>query len=144
MVRSGCSPTPAPSHSTARSKNSMWKDLARLEELLGGDPSGFLSLDDHKNSFPRESASFVINSTVGKTGAFNICCAIAGDIVHYHNLILAAVNLNHLEKLDEVKSIQRHCGLSPIEFFFSNATKWLDWKSTRCKVATAEANDKVN
>lgn len=109
----------------------MWNDLARLEELLGGDASYFWSLDQ-KGNFSRESAQYAVKSGLSQAGIDKICCLVVGDFLKYHELLLAAVNLRPSEKRAAVEAVQRQCGMQSNELFFENATKWIDWHAIRC------------
>lgn len=109
----------------------MWSDLARLEALLGGDPSYFVSLEQRGN-FARESAQYAVKSGVSPLGVKKICCLVYYDFKKYHELILAAVNLKLTEKREEIYDVQRHCGMQSEEWFFSNASKWIDWQAAHC------------
>ena len=112
----------------------MWSDLARLEELLGGDPSYFDSLDQRGN-FSRENAQYAVKSGVSPQGVKKICCLVFYDFKKYHELILAAVNLKPSEKRDEIFDVQRHCGMESHQLFFTNASKWIDWQAAHCDSA---------
>ena len=113
---------------------SMWKDLGRLEELLGGDPTHFLSKHQKQSQFSYDRLEYKVNSGLSEKGAFRMCCLIVSELKAYHGLILGSVNLKPSEKLVELQRIQSHCGLLPTEQFFDDSSKWEDWYRNRCSL----------
>ena len=90
---------------------SLWHDVARLEYLMGGDALKFLEPEKQVKD-THGSEGFQIKSGVSKDGALSLCCALRSEIQVYHDLIVAAVNLDGNEKLSTLQSLFSHCGIA--------------------------------
>ena len=110
----------------------LWEDVARMEELLGGNPTRFLDGRAQKKH-THGSESFNITSGVSQTGAKFLCCGLRKELQVYHDLILSAVNLKADEKVETRQQTLHRCGiddeLSPEEVA---GWSWRIWHKERC------------
>lgn len=87
-----------------------WSDMARLEELLGGDPAFFLSDQvqvTHGSEHYAQSGRLI-----SQTDRRAICCILKDELQVYYDLILASANLNATEKEASLQFAQQSCGVN--------------------------------
>jgi hypothetical protein len=92
-----------------------WRDVARLEGLLGGDPGRFADVAQSTTRVSHGSEGFALQGGVSPEGAIGLCCAAWTELQVYQALIVAAVNLNVREKRDTLLALHVHCGRTAAE-----------------------------
>eukprot|EP00977_Amphora_coffeiformis_P015420 scaffold4510_cov183-Amphora_coffeaeformis.AAC.105 len=106
-----------------------WEDVARLETLLGGDGQYFLT-DTVHYTHGSETYKKDTHKDENSNSHRSLCCVIHKELLVYHDLIVAAVNLYPDEKEDAIQSLQRKCGIqSPTT---DNLFEWQAWKEKNC------------
>ena len=113
---------------------SLWEDVARIEELLGGDPKPFL-VPENQERITHGSETFNLTTGVDEKDTFFLCCVLRKELQAYHDLVLAAVNLKGGEKIDTMRRAMNHCGIK--DELSSQAVagwRWDDWYRGKCPV----------
>ncbi len=70
----------------------LWKDVDRLEQLLGGSNETFASQVASNPKFSHGSERFTLHNGVSTTGARALCCHLISELEVYQELIQSAVN----------------------------------------------------
>lgn len=106
---------------------SLWRDVARLEYLLDGDPTQFLE-PEKQVQYTHGSEAFEVTRGVSVNGAISLCCSMRRELEVYHGLIALAVNLDTNEKVQTLRSLMRHCGINTdLRNDAILAWRWSDW-----------------
>ena len=111
---------------------SLWEDVARIEKLLGGDPTPFL-VPENQERVTHGSENFNLTTRVSQTDTFFLCCVLRKELQVYHDLVLAAVNLKGREKIDTLRQAMNHCGIK--DEFSSQVIagwRWDEWYGENC------------
>uniref|UniRef100_A0A7S3L3V6 Sulfotransferase domain-containing protein n=1 Tax=Amphora coffeiformis TaxID=265554 RepID=A0A7S3L3V6_9STRA len=114
---------------------SLWEDVARIEELLGGDQKPFLTAENQER-VTHGSENFNLTTGVNQKDTFFLCCVLRKELQVYHDLVLAAVNLKGNEKMETLRQAMNHCGIkdevsSPPVIA---GWRWDDWHHRNCSV----------
>jgi hypothetical protein len=113
-----------------------WKDVARLEGLLGGDSSRYSGVDSVTH-VSHGSEGFALQGGVSSEGAVALCCAAVTELQAYQSLIVAAVNLRIDEKRYTLWALHVHCGRAAS--YQSNSWEelqtfaWASWSVHTCR-----------
>lgn len=113
---------------------SLWDDVANLEERFGGNSELFRSGEVEK--FTHGSEAFVLQSGVSARGALGLCCGLHKDLQVYQDLIAAAVNLKKNEKATTLRILHKRCDISEVDtlhnFEESANWEWGSWFNRHC------------
>jgi hypothetical protein len=114
---------------------SLWEDLRRLDERLGGDGKAF----DRNHVHDHGSSNYTFRSVFSREGKHLLCCGLLGEIQIYESLIVSAMNLEYEEKVQTMDALLADCNgddesssVRWVEEF-----SWLNWASERCPVLTS-------
>jgi hypothetical protein len=113
-----------------------WRDVARLEGLIGGDPGRFSDVAQSTTRVSHGSEGFALQGGVSPEGAIGLCCAAWTELQVYQQLIVAAVNLNVREKRDTLLALHVHCGQTAAEqssWGELEAFTWESWYAQVCR-----------
>ena len=93
----------------------LWQDLHRIESLLVQGSPEHVVLPMHRSmtfkNVTHGSDQQVHRGTMSDLARQSLCSAMREELVIYEKLILAATNLNHMDKLHSLRIVNQHCGL---------------------------------